>query len=179
MTDDTITISPGPRFRTAMVLAVLADALQVVVFPLFVAGAASPADDILDFAVGAMMVHLLGWQWEFLPSFFCQARSRSRSSSFLDDGGGQRVPQVEADCGRHGRKSGAVSGAERPATFLRAQLWSGANVVRNGRMRDTREVGSECPPFALPNVRARVTDGEKLDVEPGSFDALANWDRSR
>jgi hypothetical protein len=39
----------------------LADALQVVVFPVFVAGAASPADDILDFAIGAMMVHLLGW----------------------------------------------------------------------------------------------------------------------
>ncbi len=72
MTDDTITISPGPRFRTAMMLAVLADALQVVVFPLFVAGAASPADDILDFAVGAMMVHLLGWQWEFLPSFLAK-----------------------------------------------------------------------------------------------------------
>ena len=69
MTDDAIIISPGPRFRTAMVLAILADALQVVVFPLFVAGAASPADDILDFAVGAMMVHLLGWHWEFLPSF--------------------------------------------------------------------------------------------------------------
>jgi hypothetical protein len=69
MTDDTIIISPGPRFRTAMVLAILADALQVVVFPLFVAGAASPADDILDFAIGAMMVHLLGWHWEFLPSF--------------------------------------------------------------------------------------------------------------
>ena len=38
MTDDTITISSGPRFRTAMVLAILADALQVAVFPLFVAG---------------------------------------------------------------------------------------------------------------------------------------------
>jgi hypothetical protein len=69
MTDDTIIVSPGPRFRTAMVLAILADALQIVVFPLFVAGAASPPDDILDFAIGAMMVHLLGWHWEFLPSF--------------------------------------------------------------------------------------------------------------
>ena len=69
MTDNTIVVSPGPRFRTAMVLAILADALQVVVFPLFVAGAASPADDILDFATGTVMVHLLGWHWEFLPSF--------------------------------------------------------------------------------------------------------------
>jgi len=72
MTDDTITISPGPRFRTAMVLAILADALQVAVFPLFVAGAASPADDILDFAIGAVMVNLLGWHWEFLPSFLAK-----------------------------------------------------------------------------------------------------------
>ncbi|MFZ0771068.1 MAG: hypothetical protein WCA49_03925 [Candidatus Sulfotelmatobacter sp.] len=69
MTDDTITVLPGSRFRTAMVLAIIADALQVVVFPLFVEGAASPADDLLDFGIGALMVHLLGWHWEFLPSF--------------------------------------------------------------------------------------------------------------
>jgi hypothetical protein len=55
-----------------MVLAIVADALQVVVFPPFVAGAASPADDILDFAIGTMMVHLLGWHWEFLPSFLAK-----------------------------------------------------------------------------------------------------------
>jgi len=72
MTDDTITISPGPRFRAAMVLAVMADALQIVVFPLFVAGALSPADDVLDFGIAAMMVHLLGWHWEFLPSFLAK-----------------------------------------------------------------------------------------------------------
>lgn len=69
MSDDPITISPGPQFRTAMVLAIAADALQLVVFPAFAAGALSPADDILDIAVGAAMVHLLGWHWEFVPSF--------------------------------------------------------------------------------------------------------------
>lgn len=72
MTHDTITISPGWRFRAAMVLAVVADALQIIVFPLFVEGALSPADDVLDFGVGAMMVHLLGWHWEFLPSFLAK-----------------------------------------------------------------------------------------------------------
>ena len=72
MVDDTITISPGPRFRTAMVLAILADALQIGVFPLFVAGAASPADDILDFSIAAVLIHLLGWHWEFLPSFLAK-----------------------------------------------------------------------------------------------------------
>src|SRR5580698_5544087 len=69
MREDTITISPGPSFRTAMMLAILADALQLVVFPVFAPGAISPADDILDFGIGAAMIYLLGWHWEFLPSF--------------------------------------------------------------------------------------------------------------
>ena len=69
MTHDAITISPGPRLRAAMILAIIADALQIVVFPLFVAGAESPADDILDLGVGAVLTYLLGWHWEFLPSF--------------------------------------------------------------------------------------------------------------
>ena len=51
MTHDAVTISPGSRFRAAMMLAVIADALQIVVFPLFVEGALSPADDILDFGI--------------------------------------------------------------------------------------------------------------------------------
>jgi len=72
MTQDTITISPGSRFRTAMVLAIVADALQIVVFPYFVEGALSPADDILDFGIAAVLVQLLGWHWEFLPSFLAK-----------------------------------------------------------------------------------------------------------
>lgn len=72
MVDDSISISPGPRFRNAMLLAIAADALQLVVFPLFVAGALSPADDLLDFGVAAIMIHLVGWHWEFLPSFFAK-----------------------------------------------------------------------------------------------------------
>src|ERR1700719_5437069 len=72
MTDDKITISPGPNFQAAMILAMIADALQIVVFPVFMAGALSPAEDVLDFGVGALMVNLLGWHWEFLPSFFAK-----------------------------------------------------------------------------------------------------------
>ena len=72
MTSDTVIISPGSRFRAAMVLAIVADALQIIVFPLFVEGALSPADDILDFGIAAVLVHLLGWHWEFLPSFFAK-----------------------------------------------------------------------------------------------------------
>jgi hypothetical protein len=62
-------ISPRTRFQLAMVLAVVADALQIIVLPLFIEGAESPADDILDIGVGVAMVGLLGWHWEFLPSF--------------------------------------------------------------------------------------------------------------
>jgi hypothetical protein len=69
VSDDTISILPGSRFRAAMMLAVIADALQIIIFPLFVAGAVSPADDVLDFGIGALMIYLLGWHWEFLPSF--------------------------------------------------------------------------------------------------------------
>jgi hypothetical protein len=72
ITQDTITISPGPRFRSAMMLAIIADALQIIVFPVFVAGAISPAEDILDLGIGAAMIHLLGWHWEFLPSFLAK-----------------------------------------------------------------------------------------------------------
>src|SRR5258708_38453789 len=52
-----------------MIIAIIADALQIAVFPLFVAGALSPADDVLDLGVAALLVRLLGWHWEFLPSF--------------------------------------------------------------------------------------------------------------
>ena len=72
MNDDAITISPGPRFRTAMILAIVADALQIIVFPAFVEGAISPADDILDLGIGAAMINLLGWHWEFLPTFLAK-----------------------------------------------------------------------------------------------------------
>ena len=52
-----------------MILAMAADALQIVVLPFFAGGAASPADDLLDLAVAAILVRLLGWHWEFLPAF--------------------------------------------------------------------------------------------------------------
>jgi len=69
MSDDQITISPGPAFRTAMFVAIVADVLQLAVFPMFVEGALSPADDLVDLGVAALMTRLLGWHWEFLPTF--------------------------------------------------------------------------------------------------------------
>lgn len=70
--ENSITISPGPRFQVALILAIVADALQLIVFPLFVEGAVSPADDLLDLGIGVALVRLLGWHWEFLPSFLAK-----------------------------------------------------------------------------------------------------------
>ncbi len=64
-----VTISAGPRLRIAMILAILADVLQLAVLPFVIEGAESPADDILDLCTGGLLTFLLGWHWEFLPSF--------------------------------------------------------------------------------------------------------------
>lgn len=72
MADVPLFLATRSRFRAAMILAVAADAIQVLVFPLFSEGALSPADDVLDLAVGSALVWLVGWHWEFLPSFFAE-----------------------------------------------------------------------------------------------------------
>ncbi len=41
-------------------------------FGSIVPGVLSPADDILDFGVAAVLVHLLVWHGEFLPSFLAK-----------------------------------------------------------------------------------------------------------
>ncbi len=58
----------NPR-RTALTIAILADAVQIVFLPMFVEGAFSPLDDLLDVVVAWMLIRLLGWHWAFLPSF--------------------------------------------------------------------------------------------------------------
>ena len=68
VTEESTPISQIVRFRIAMTLAVLADALQVLFLPLVVEGIESPAEDALDLGVGVALVGLLGWHWEFLPS---------------------------------------------------------------------------------------------------------------
>jgi hypothetical protein len=70
--EDPIPLSPRSRFRVAAILAIAADALQILLFPLLAEGAVSPADDLLDLVVGAALVHLLGWHWEFLPTFIAE-----------------------------------------------------------------------------------------------------------
>ena len=57
-----------PEQRLAWIVAIAADALQIVAFPFFIEGGVSPADSILDLMVAFVMVRLLGWHWAFLPS---------------------------------------------------------------------------------------------------------------
>lgn len=70
--DESILSSTRSRFRAAMMLAIVADVAQIVLFPLFGEGALSPFDDVLDVAVAFSLVQLVGWHWEFLPSFFAE-----------------------------------------------------------------------------------------------------------
>jgi len=69
MTEDIMPVLPRARFQAAMMIAVVADVVQMLIFPLFVEGAGSPAEDALDLGVGAALISLLGWHWEFAPSF--------------------------------------------------------------------------------------------------------------
>jgi hypothetical protein len=60
------------RIWLARGIAIAADVLQIVAFPLFLPGAASPWSDALDLAVAAAMTALLGWHWAFLPSLVAE-----------------------------------------------------------------------------------------------------------
>ena len=57
-----------PEHRKAWFVAIIADAIQIVGFPLFAEGGLSPADTVLDLAVAAILSRLLGWHWAFLPT---------------------------------------------------------------------------------------------------------------
>jgi hypothetical protein len=70
--DAIVSLSSTARFRAAMIVALIADALQFILFPVLIEGAESPADDVLDLGVGAILIYLLGWHWEFLPSFLAK-----------------------------------------------------------------------------------------------------------
>ncbi len=62
----------SPEVRLAWAVALAADAVQIAALPLFVEGALSPADGLLDLAVAAILVRLLGWHWAFLPSLLAE-----------------------------------------------------------------------------------------------------------
>ena len=60
------------RILAARAIAVVADAIQLGLLPLFVEGAASPLNNALDVVIGAAMIGLVGWNWVFLPTFVAE-----------------------------------------------------------------------------------------------------------
>ncbi len=64
-----VRITPGPRMKVALALAILADIVQLLILPAYIEGAAFPPDDIIDICMAGILSWLLGWHWEFLPSF--------------------------------------------------------------------------------------------------------------
>jgi hypothetical protein len=64
-----------PRWRaaTAMAIALGADALQIVLLPLFGEGFASPAADALDVVAAGLLCLLVGFHWVLIPSMLLEA----------------------------------------------------------------------------------------------------------
>src|ERR1700675_4838110 len=65
---DTFRSLKSSAHRLAWVGAMGGGVIQIVCFPIFVEGAISPADAVLDLVVGFVLIRLLGWHWAFLPS---------------------------------------------------------------------------------------------------------------
>jgi hypothetical protein len=61
------------RIWAARAIALAADAVQVVLFPLFVGGAPEGADAVMDVGVAALLCWLCGFQAAFLPTFIGEA----------------------------------------------------------------------------------------------------------
>jgi hypothetical protein len=60
------------RIVAARIVAVVADALQIGLLPLFVSGALSTVNDVLDVVVAAVLIALVGWHWAFIPAFLSE-----------------------------------------------------------------------------------------------------------
>ena len=58
--------------RIGRTVAVIADAIQLVLFPFFVGGFASVLNDVLDVVVCATLLRLIGWNVLFLPTFIVE-----------------------------------------------------------------------------------------------------------
>ncbi|MGH9565927.1 MAG: hypothetical protein ACRD4I_08095 [Candidatus Angelobacter sp.] len=63
----------SPELRLAWMVAIVADALQILAFPFFAEGGFSPADGVLDLVVAVILTRLVGWHWAFLPSLISEA----------------------------------------------------------------------------------------------------------
>jgi len=66
-------LSERTRNKLALAVALSADLIQIIFFPMFVEGVLSPVDDVLDIAVGATLWSLLGWHYAFIPALVAEA----------------------------------------------------------------------------------------------------------
>ena len=57
------------RIWAARGVAMLADAIQLAIFPAVIEGAFSPVDDVFDLLVAGVLTLLVGWHIAFIPSF--------------------------------------------------------------------------------------------------------------
>src|SRR5258708_18532024 len=65
--------SPSRRaIWIARAVAIIADTVQLALFPLFVEGFASGLNDALDGVVAVMLMGLIGWSPLFLPAFLVE-----------------------------------------------------------------------------------------------------------
>lgn len=62
-------LTTGKRIFAARAIAIVADAVQLGLIPIFAEGAASMVNDVLDVVIGITMTVLVGWNWAFLPAF--------------------------------------------------------------------------------------------------------------
>jgi hypothetical protein len=60
------------RVRAARALAMIADLTQIGLFPIFIEGGFSLANDVVDVVIGATLSWLVGWHWAFLPSLLAE-----------------------------------------------------------------------------------------------------------
>jgi hypothetical protein len=60
------------RLWIARGLALVVDAVQLMLVPVFAPGLISPVNDVLDVVIGLILVRLVGWHWAFLPSFIAE-----------------------------------------------------------------------------------------------------------
>ena len=58
--------------RTARMLAMAVDFVQLVAVPFFMPGAASPVNDVVDLITAVVLTRLVGWHMAFLPTFLAE-----------------------------------------------------------------------------------------------------------
>jgi hypothetical protein len=60
-------LTPARR-RAAFAIAIAADVIQWIAFPLVMWGAISPLNDVIDVVVALLLVRLVGFHWVLLPT---------------------------------------------------------------------------------------------------------------